>query len=232
LRLGFRGEGLADLAHPDSAPAGDLPELDWHALACLACGDRAGYRAACAEALRRLGKDPTPVEANNAAWVCCVGPGAPEPGAAVALAEKAVASQPRNNYFVNTLGAALLRAGRPAEAVRRLEECLSLRPPQLDGVHDELLLALACQGLGRDEDARRWLATAATWMDRYRAPARALGTLGAGPAGALPALAALAADRPDPRAAGGDPNLWSWLEMEVLRAEVEAALARPPDPAK
>jgi hypothetical protein len=137
-----------------------------------------------------------------------------------------VAAQPRNYYFVNTLGAALLRARRHEEAVRRLEEVLNLR--KQEQVFDELLLALACRGLGRADAAGRWLAKAQTWMDRYSAPARALGPVGAGPAGALPAVAALAADRPDPRAAGDDYKMQWWLEMEVLRAEAEAALAAPP----
>jgi hypothetical protein len=228
LRRGRRAEGLADLAHPDLAQAGDLRTLHWHALACLACADGAGYRTACAAAPRRLGKDPGADVANDAAWVCCLGSGAPDPGTVVTLAEKAVASQAGNYAFLNTLGAALLRAGRPAEAVRRLEECLRLRPRQLDVVHDELLLALACRTRGHDEDARRWLAKATQWMDRYRGPAQALGTLGAGPAGALPALTSLLAGRPDPRAAGGDEQMRTWLEMEVLRAEAEAALAGPP----
>ena len=110
--------------------------------------------------------------------------------------------------------------------MRRLEEALRLR--KADAVHDELLLALACRKLGREDEARRWLAEAVAWMDRYRAPAGALGTVGAGPAGALPALAALLAERPDPRAAGDDYKMQSWLETEVLRAEAEAALAAPP----
>src|SRR5262249_6030874 len=214
-----------DLAHPDVGRGGDLGALHWHALACLVCGDRAGYRAACAEALRRLGKDPGPNEANDAAWLCCLGPGAvDDPAAVVALAERAVAAQPRNYAFLNTLGVALLRAGRYREAVRPLDEALRLR--ERDVVHDELLLSLARQKLGRGDVARRGLAEAAAWMDRYRAPARALGTVGAGPAGALPAVAALLAERPDPRAAGTDEKLQQWLEMEVLRAEAEAALAR------
>jgi tetratricopeptide (TPR) repeat protein len=228
LRLGYRAEGLADLAHPDAARAGELRALHWHAVACLACGDRAGYRAACGEALRPLGGDPAPAQANSAAWVCCLGPGgADDPGAVVALAERAVAGQPGDYASLNTLGAALLWAGRHEEAVRRLEEALKRR--NQDVAHDELFLALACRALGRDEDARRWLAKAQTWMDRYRAPAGALGTVGAGPAGALPALAALLAERPDPRAAGSDDRMQQWLEMEVLRAEADAALAPPPD---
>src|SRR5262249_51420831 len=124
---------------------------------------------------------------------------------------------------LNTLGAALLRAGRAEEAARRLEAALKVR--DLDVAHDELLLALAFHKLDRAEEARRWLAKAQTWMDRYRAPARGVGAVGAGPAGALPALAALVADRPDPRAAGSDAKLQNWLEMELLRAEAEAALA-------
>jgi hypothetical protein len=44
----------------------------------------------------------------------------------------------------------------------------------------------------------------------------------------VPALADMTSERPDPRAAGGDANLTNWLEMEVLRAEAEAALAPPP----
>jgi tetratricopeptide (TPR) repeat protein len=224
LRLGYRNEGLADLAHPDVAPGADTQLLHWHALACLARGDRAGYRAACADALVSLGDYPEPWTASGAAWVSCLGPGAPDPGAALALAEKAVAERPDDHK--RTLGAALFRAGRPEEAVGRLEEALKLR--RLDAVHEELLLALACQKLGRNVEARRWLAKAQTWMDRYRGPARALGTLGAGPAGVLPALTYLVADRPDPRAAGSDANLLNWLEMEVLRAEAEAALAAPP----
>jgi WD40 repeat protein len=226
LRLGYRAEGLADLAHPDAVRAGDPSALHWHALACLASGDRAGYRAACAEALRGLGTDPTPEAASSAAWVCCLGPGgADDPGAVVALAEKAVAAMPRYYGYLNTLGTALLRAGRPEEAVRRLEEALKLLGR--DAILDQLLLALAHQALGRREEARRWLAGAQSWMDRYRAPAGALGTVGAGPAGALPALAALVAERPDPRA-GRDEDLQQWLQLEVLRAEAEAALVPPP----
>jgi WD40 repeat protein len=227
LRLGYRTEGLADLAHPDAARGADFGTLHCCALACLASGDRAGYRAACAGALGPLGKEPDPRTANDAAWVCCLGPGgADDPGAVVALAERAVAGQPGDYASLNTLGAALMRASRHEEAVRRLGEALKLRDQQQQ-VLDELLLALACQKLGRPDEARRWLDKAQTWMDRYRAPARALGTLGAGPAGPLPAMAALVADRPDPRAAGSDYDLQNWLEMEVLRAEAEAALAGP-----
>jgi hypothetical protein len=62
-------------------------------------------------------------------------------------------------------------------------------------------------------------------MDRFRVPAAVCGTLGAGLAGALPVAASLLADRPDPRAGKDDDTLRDWLEMDLLRAEVEADLA-------
>jgi hypothetical protein len=62
-------------------------------------------------------------------------------------------------------------------------------------------------------------------MDRTRAPAAACGTLGVGPVGGLPVAAALLAKRPDPLAGMDDDALRNWLEMDILRAEAEAALA-------
>ena len=53
---------------------------------------------------------------------------ADDPGRPVALTERAVATDPRNRYYLNTLGAALYRAGRFEEAVRRLGESVAVRP--------------------------------------------------------------------------------------------------------
>jgi WD40 repeat protein len=225
LWMGRRAEALADLAHPQLAGENDTSRLQWHALACLATGDRAGYRAACARRLTLFGPDPEPDWANDAAWCFCLGPGAAvDPGAVVRLAEKAVKADPRDWNAINTLGAALLRAGRPADAVGRLEESLRLGGGQED-TFNELFLVLAHHQLGHAAEARRWLQAAAAKMDGNRTPARVCGTLGAGPAGALAAAAALLADRPEPLAGKDDYILTKWLEMDVLRAEAEAALA-------
>jgi uncharacterized protein with WD repeat/tetratricopeptide (TPR) repeat protein len=219
LQLGRRCAGLGDLAHPD------LARDSWHALACRATGDQSGYRAACSRLLSALGPAPQPGLANDAAWTCCLGPGATDDAASVVrLAEKAVTAYPNDGAVLNTLGAALLRAGRPAEAIVRLEEALR-KPGAQDSAHNELLLALAHHQLGHSEEARRWLQAAAAKMDRYRIPASACGTLGVGPFGPLPVAVALLAERPDPRAGKDDDSLHNWLEMDVLRAEVEAALA-------
>jgi WD40 repeat protein/tRNA A-37 threonylcarbamoyl transferase component Bud32 len=231
LRLGRRSAGLADLAHPVLAGDGWQEHQSWHALACRATGDQAGYRAACSRLLAALGPEPLPALANDAAWNCCLGPGATDDAAAIVrLAEKAVTAFPNDGGVLNTLGAALLRAGRPAEAIPRLEESLRKLGPR-DIAHNELLLAMAHHQLGHPDEARRWLQEAAAKMDRFRLPARACGTLGVGPVGTLPVAAALLAERPDPRSGKDDNSLRDWLEMDVLRAEAEAALsAEPPRP--
>ena len=79
---------------------------------------------------------------------------------ALRLAENACRLDPDNGYYLNTLGAALYRAGRFAEAVRRLEEAVQKR----NGVSieaDWVFLAMAHQRLGHHDEARRWL-------DRFR----------------------------------------------------------------
>ena len=80
----------------------------------------------------------------------------------VRLAELAVngAPEPLKGAILNTLGAALYRAGRFAEAVRRLEEGIQ----QSKGVSREadwVFLAMAHHRLGHHDEARRWL-------DRFR----------------------------------------------------------------
>jgi hypothetical protein len=80
----------------------------------------------------------------------------------VRLAELAVNGAPEHQraILLNTLGAALYRAGRFAEAVRRLEEGVQKR----GGVSveaDWVFLAMAHHRLGHDDAARRWL-------DRFR----------------------------------------------------------------
>jgi tetratricopeptide (TPR) repeat protein len=58
---------------------------------------------------------------------------------------------------LNTLGAALYRAGRYDEAIRRLEEAIQARPGGQGIPSDWLLLAMAHHRLGHRELARRWL---------------------------------------------------------------------------
>ncbi len=105
-----------------------------------------------------------------------------DPHLAVEFAEKAVAREPENAYFWNTLGLARYRKGDCAGARTALEQSVELSGGGLP--QDWFFLALVCQRLGETERARDWRAKAVRWMDknhrhdedlmRYRAEAEAL----------------------------------------------------------
>jgi Flp pilus assembly protein TadD len=220
MKQGRAGEARAALARAVELDGQDWRVRAWHAKACLAAGDAAGYRQACTALLDLFGRTEDMYVANNVAWACAVGPGAPaDLGPAVRLAERAVADQPGDYARLNTLGGVLLRAGRPQEAVTRLQQALKRRGR--DGqVSDELLLALACQRLGQDEEARCWLAQATAWFDREQRPLQAAAVAGAGAAGPWAQLPAVTFSPPDPRARALG---WeAWLELTLLRREAEA----------
>ncbi len=116
-------------------------------LALLAAGDRDGVRRAAADLLDRFGTTADPDEANKVAWSYVL---APDPvadcEALVRLAENTL----------KTHGAALYRAGRYDEAIRRLEEGFPLR----NGTNVPqgwAFLAMAHCRLGHQTEAHRWL---------------------------------------------------------------------------
>jgi WD40 repeat protein len=142
----------------------------WHRLALveLASGNRDGYRAACTAMLRQsVGGANGARTANNLAWACSL---APETGVdtsqVVSLAEAAVAHRMLDSgspsqlpVTLITLGAALYRAGRYEEAVRRMSEA---GPAGGVGGSPQacLLLAMAHHRLDHADEARSWLARA------------------------------------------------------------------------
>jgi tetratricopeptide (TPR) repeat protein len=103
------------------------------------------------------------------------------------------------------VGAALLRAGRLDEAVRRFNESLAIEPEWLDHGLNAYGLASAHHRLGHLDEARRWLDRAERWLieaDRIYAAALT-------PAGTM-----------------SSDELWrvplsfeSWLYAQVLRRE-------------
>jgi WD40 repeat protein/tetratricopeptide (TPR) repeat protein len=220
-------QGRAEAARAAFARAVELDGQDWqsrswHAKACLAAGDGAGYRRVCKELLDRFGQTPDLDAANAVAWACAVGPGAAaDLGPAVRLAERAVAARRDDYGRLNTFGGVLLRAGRAEEAVTRLQQALKRRGSN-NQVSDELLLALAYHRLGRAEEARRWLARATAWFDREQLPRQAAAVVGAGAATPWAQLPAVAVAPPDPRAR--TLGWETWLELSLLRREAEAAL--------
>jgi Flp pilus assembly protein TadD len=141
-----------------------------HVLSLLALGDKAGLRRACSELLDRFGNSTDSDTANNVAWYCVLAPDAVADGEApVRLAELAVSGAPQaqESLFLNTLGAALYRAGRFQQAISRLEEGIRQRGGE-SSVQDWTFLALAHHRLGHDAEAHSWLERIRTYRPSQR----------------------------------------------------------------
>jgi WD40 repeat protein len=189
----------------------DNPQLRFcHALARLAGGDKEGYRRAAARALERS-RGANRASVNTAVWTCVLADGAVKDyKRLVELAEKNVRGLPKadrdRHAYLNTLGAALYRAGRPGDAVKRLREAIEAHGKG-GTAGDWVFLAMASHRLGKAEEARGWLQKTAKELDRPPNPL----------AGILRGVARQ-----------------SWInrvEMQLLRAEAEALLrAAPPKP--
>jgi len=118
-----------------------------------------GCSAQVSALLSKYQQTTDPNKANDVAWCCALAPGAvADPEAPVRLAEIALKDFPaeQKHLVLNTLGAALYRAGRFEDAIRRLEEGIQLR----HGTEEPLdwpFLAMAHHRLGHRDEARRWL---------------------------------------------------------------------------
>ncbi len=135
------------------------------------------YRQRCAQLLELFGED----FGSLAAWACSLRAGSvPDPAIPVNLAGRALADQPGRYYIINTLGAALYRAGRYDEALEKLKDSCAaylqaaslaqarseadaaLMPIQDGRPVDWLFLAMAHQKLGHRPQAEEWLKKAQT----------------------------------------------------------------------
>jgi uncharacterized protein HemY len=129
------------------------------ALSRLAEGDSAGLRRGNSALLADLGTPNDPELCNSVAWSCVLAAEAvADVQAPVRLAQLAVDGAPESDKptCLSTLGAALYRAGRFDDAMRRLEEGIQWRNgaslPQ-----EWVFLALAHDRLGHREQALHWL---------------------------------------------------------------------------
>jgi hypothetical protein len=137
----------------------NLPVRYKHILALVQSGNTAGVRLAYEALLKRFGNATDPAQAHSVAWFCLLVPDAVvDREAPVRLAEAALArcQQGERSEVLITLGAALYRAGRFEEAIRRLNEGYQIRGggrlPR-----GFAFLALAHHRLGRRDEAKRWL---------------------------------------------------------------------------
>jgi len=101
---------------------------------------------------------------NALAWLLCTGPEKiRNPREAVKLAMNATERRPGEWSFHNTLGVALYRAGRLAEAVKELQLSLKGSAGQTDGF-DMYFLAMAYYSKGDTGTAHDYFSRAVTWQ--------------------------------------------------------------------
>jgi hypothetical protein len=122
-----------------------------------------------------------------------------------------------------TLGALLLRLGRPEDAVPQLFRARKLRG-EAGTAREDLLLALALARLERDDEARQWYRRALMETDGERRAVLAGALLSGGGPLQTTTLTAAAQQRGDPRLVG--LNWQERLEIELLRREAEGWLGR------
>jgi serine/threonine protein kinase/WD40 repeat protein/tetratricopeptide (TPR) repeat protein len=220
-----RGWAYADMgqwekATADFAKARECKEPDqeaWYSQAMLHLRDRDldGYRKICSDMLQRFG--------TGAVWTCTLTPNSgADPAWIVSLAEKALAKGPKdhwnvdqNHWDVNLLGAALYRAGRFEDAVKRLTEASesSAGPYRTNMICTWFFLAMADHRLGHAEEARRWLDKALHGTEEaLKSPAEFPGKSG-NPDGVI------------------GPNWNRRLTLRLLRREAEQLIQGPGDKA-
>ena len=151
----------ADLGKYVEGDPNNLRIRHMHILCLVEAGDRAGIERACEDLLKRFANTTDLVQANHVAWFCVL---APDPvsdrEAPIRLAVVALAGHPEGekerSEVLNTLGAALYRAGRFEEAIRRLNESVQTSGGQ-SVPKGFAFLAMAHHRLGHNDAAKRWL---------------------------------------------------------------------------
>ena len=146
--LGEWARAAADFEQAFRLGSDSTKDLRLSGQAYLAARDQAGYQRVCELAMSRYSKTESRAAANTVAWLGSIGPnGLKDPSLAVAMAKRIVEGDPENRIYVNTLGAALLRAGAYAEAVTQFLRCIHLKHGHVHPV-DLSILAVARARLG------------------------------------------------------------------------------------
>jgi eukaryotic-like serine/threonine-protein kinase len=162
LSLGRVPDALAEL---DELIRSDPRNSNFHALRSQV-HERLGHPDQAWSDLKQAGEAPwaNAAELNNLAWRLATGPPPlRDPERAVSRARQAVALAPRSAVCLNTLGVALYRAGKHAEAVATLERSLAAGHGQSDAF-DLFFLAMAHHRLGQAVQARDAFDRAVRWV--------------------------------------------------------------------
>ncbi|MBI3866468.1 MAG: serine/threonine protein kinase [Planctomycetia bacterium] len=124
-------------------------------------GDEKGYQEVCDRIARDADRIEGPLAADHLSRALSVSPAETiDRAAAVRVAARAVAAQPKVAWYLFALGVAQFRAGQLDEAIRTIEESLEVNPAWLGRGQNYVILAMACQKLARHDEAREWLARA------------------------------------------------------------------------
>jgi tetratricopeptide (TPR) repeat protein len=153
---------IADIARAFELGAEGVGPLRERALAYLGGSDTPGYRGTCAEMLKRYATTEEASTADSVAQTCTLAADAVTDFApAIALAEKAVRSEPKSARYAETLGAILYRSGKFQQAAENLEKAdgLASNGKELDPsrIQTWFFLAMAHRRLGHHEESARWL---------------------------------------------------------------------------
>ncbi len=141
------------------------------ALAQLAGADIDGYRVDCAEMVDRFGQTEDGAKAYRTAWTCALAADAvADYSVPIALAEKAVKSDPAIGARMRCLGAILYRAGKLDQAIQRLMEADQLAASDPHSAwtraYTWLFLAMAHHRLGQYDEALAWVGKAVELTDK------------------------------------------------------------------
>jgi tetratricopeptide (TPR) repeat protein len=168
IRLGRHRDALADLNILIPKYPADDALYHLRAIVREALGERDQARYDREKASSLLSKDP--IALNDQAWILATGPVARrDPERAVSLARRAVALAPGNQVILNTLGAALYRAGEYVESVSVLERSLVAGKGEFDAL-DLFFLAMAHHRLGDATSARGCFDRAVRWLSEGKNP--------------------------------------------------------------
>jgi hypothetical protein len=175
LGLDWDAPSVSRTPMDDAWPAQPISiELDYACPDHAAQHGQAGRVGPALETLRQAveARPNDPQALNNLAWFVLSGP---EPRREVAsaldYARRAVERKPGEAIFLNTLGVALYRSGRYAEAVTVLEQSLAAGKGQFDAF-DLFALAMARHRLGQTIRARADFDGALRWRRDHPNPTR------------------------------------------------------------
>jgi tetratricopeptide (TPR) repeat protein len=132
----------------------------------LLAGDELAYRELCSSILETPGMIEDSVVRSCASRACTMSPDAvTDFTKPLQWALYAVQQQPRPAWHVFALGIAQHRSGRHEEAIQSFQRSLTMNKDWVGRGQNYASLALACNSLGRDQEARQWLNETRSWLN-------------------------------------------------------------------